>query len=218
MTDGEEYPFAIRPLTAAEGGGYLISFPDLPGCIAEGITVAEAIAAGAEARAHWIKMRLAAGREVPQPRSVTDRPKPSEAPWIKAYIERIGDASTQGEWNRCAADAVFKVMFGDPERRGETVTAMGDWRLPLGLRLSELIEVGFTPKPNRARHVLQEQDDARLLKSCLLRFPEMSFADASYGFVYWFEITEDTARKRVLRAEKLVPIELPRGRAFGRIR
>jgi antitoxin HicB len=28
-----EYPFTIRPLTADEGGGYLIEFPDVPLCI-----------------------------------------------------------------------------------------------------------------------------------------------------------------------------------------
>ena len=215
MTDAPEYPFTIRPMTAAEGGGYLIAFPDLSGCIASGRTVSDAIDAGAEARQSWIEQRTAAGREVPPPRSVTDRPKPRVAPWIKEFIERIGLASTQDEWNRCAADAVFKVMFGDPERRGETVTAMGDWRLPLGLRLSELIEVGFTPKPHRAPNVLQGQDDARLLASCLRRYPEMTLADASYGFGIWFEIKEDTARKRVSRAEEILSVTLPReARAF----
>ena len=241
MTDGVKYPFTVRPLTAAEGGGFSIAFPDLPGCIAEGPTIGEAISAGAEAREQWIASQVAAGRAVPQPRAVTDRPKPRVAPWIKEFIERIGLASTQDEWNRCAADAVFKVMFGDPERRGETVTAMGDWRLPLGLRLSELIEVGFTPKPHRAPNVLQGQDDARLLASCLRRYPEMTFADAAYGFFVWFDFADqiaadiataeargdmkevdaiheragDNARDRVERAEKILSVALPReARAF----
>ena len=122
MTAAAEYPFTMRPLTEAEGGGYRIAFPDLPGCFAFGATVAEAIDAGAEARQSWIEERTAAGRVVPQPRSVTDRPTIREAPWIKDYIERIGKASTRDEWNRCAADAVFKVLFGDPARPGEIVT------------------------------------------------------------------------------------------------
>ena len=37
------YAFTIRPLEADEGGGYLIEFPDLPGCMADGETVEEAI-------------------------------------------------------------------------------------------------------------------------------------------------------------------------------
>jgi antitoxin HicB len=38
-----EYAFTIRPLTAEEGGGYLIEYPDLLGCMSDGETVEEAI-------------------------------------------------------------------------------------------------------------------------------------------------------------------------------
>ena len=30
------YRFVVRPLTDEEGGGYLIEFPDLPGCMSAG--------------------------------------------------------------------------------------------------------------------------------------------------------------------------------------
>jgi len=36
----------VSPLSEEDGGGYLISFPDYPGCIADGETVEEAIAEG----------------------------------------------------------------------------------------------------------------------------------------------------------------------------
>ena len=42
-----EYRFTVRPMTAEEGGGYLIEFPDLPGCMSDGETIEEAIANGA---------------------------------------------------------------------------------------------------------------------------------------------------------------------------
>lgn len=32
MGEKMQYPFEIRPLSAEEGLGFLISFPDLPGC------------------------------------------------------------------------------------------------------------------------------------------------------------------------------------------
>jgi antitoxin HicB len=44
-----EYQFTIRPLTDDEGGGYLIEFRDLPGCISDGETIEEAIANGERA-------------------------------------------------------------------------------------------------------------------------------------------------------------------------
>ena len=62
-----EYRFAIRPLTVEEGGGCLIEFPDLPGCMSDGETVAEAIASGMEAKRDWIAAMVQAGRPVPPP-------------------------------------------------------------------------------------------------------------------------------------------------------
>ena len=38
----EDYHFEIRPLSQEEGGGYLITFPDLPGCMSDGDTPDEA--------------------------------------------------------------------------------------------------------------------------------------------------------------------------------
>jgi antitoxin HicB len=64
MTD---YPFTVRPLTQDEGGGYLIEFPDLPGCMSDGETVEEAIANGMDAKASWIAAMREAGRAIPMP-------------------------------------------------------------------------------------------------------------------------------------------------------
>ena len=54
-----EYPFVIRPLSKQEGGGYLIEYPDLPGCISDGATPEEAIANGRDA----VKSYLASCRK-----------------------------------------------------------------------------------------------------------------------------------------------------------
>ena len=59
-----EYRFTVRPMTADEGGGYLIEFPDLPGCMSDGETIEEAIANGAEAERDWIVAMRQAGRKV----------------------------------------------------------------------------------------------------------------------------------------------------------
>ena len=40
----DQYRFTIRALSAEDGGGYLVEYPDLPGCMSDGETVAEAIA------------------------------------------------------------------------------------------------------------------------------------------------------------------------------
>lgn len=57
-----ECRFTIRPLTAEEGGGYLIEFPDLPGCMSDGEAIEEALVNGAEAKRDWIAAMREAGR------------------------------------------------------------------------------------------------------------------------------------------------------------
>jgi antitoxin HicB len=49
------YPFEVRPLSENEGGGFLISFPDLPGCISDGETPEEAIKNGLDAAKSWLE-------------------------------------------------------------------------------------------------------------------------------------------------------------------
>jgi antitoxin HicB len=56
-TKFEDYPFDLRPLTKAEGGGWLITWPDLPGCMSDGETPEEAIKNGRDAFAAWVSVR-----------------------------------------------------------------------------------------------------------------------------------------------------------------
>jgi antitoxin HicB len=67
MSKVPDYPFEMRPLTADEGGGWLITCPDLPGCMSDGESPEAAIANGKEAVADWIQAVRAAGRDIPAP-------------------------------------------------------------------------------------------------------------------------------------------------------
>jgi len=64
-----EYPFEIRPLSAEEGGGFLISYPDFSDCISDGATVEEALANGKEALKATIATLKANALPVPAPNS-----------------------------------------------------------------------------------------------------------------------------------------------------
>lgn len=57
------YPFLIED----DGGNFLASNPDLPGCMAEAPTIDEAIAALDRARRLWIKTQIEDGLDVPEP-------------------------------------------------------------------------------------------------------------------------------------------------------
>ena len=61
------YPFILRQLTKEEGEGFLIEFPDLPGCMSDGDMLEETLKNGEDAVKCWLAAAKAAGREIPQP-------------------------------------------------------------------------------------------------------------------------------------------------------
>lgn len=62
-----EFIPAFRALSDEDGGGYLVEYPDLPGCMADGDTLEQALEAGREAVSAWIETAKAEGRAIPEP-------------------------------------------------------------------------------------------------------------------------------------------------------
>jgi predicted RNase H-like HicB family nuclease len=67
MSDKLEYPVLIEPLSPEDGGGFLATVPDLPGCASDGETAEEALANVRDAVAEWIDEARALGRPIPEP-------------------------------------------------------------------------------------------------------------------------------------------------------
>jgi len=63
----EAYSHIISQLPKEDGGGFLITFPDLPGCMSDGATEAETVANGKDAFKAWMSARKDAGKEIPEP-------------------------------------------------------------------------------------------------------------------------------------------------------
>lgn len=64
------YSVLIEPLTEADGGGYLATVPELPGCMSDGETPMEALENVADAIFCWMEAARQLGRTVPSPRRV----------------------------------------------------------------------------------------------------------------------------------------------------
>lgn len=62
-----EYPVVVSPLALEDGGGFLVTVPDLPGCISDGETPEEALANVMDTIAMWIEAANEDGRSVPPP-------------------------------------------------------------------------------------------------------------------------------------------------------
>lgn len=63
-----EYPIVIEALSPEDGGGFLATVPDLPGCMSDGETREEAARNVEDAIQCWIEEAIETGRQVPEPR------------------------------------------------------------------------------------------------------------------------------------------------------
>jgi antitoxin HicB len=68
----------IRRLTEDEGGGFLIEFPDLPGCLSDGETPEAAIASGRDAVLCYLRSCREFGDPIPEPGSSVPLVVPTE--------------------------------------------------------------------------------------------------------------------------------------------
>lgn len=64
--DTPTYPFELRRLSEEDGGGWLITFPDLPGCMSDGESMEEAVRNGADAEQAWLKATKKWGGKIPR--------------------------------------------------------------------------------------------------------------------------------------------------------
>ncbi len=61
------YAIVIEPLSAEDGGGFIATVPDLPGCMSDGETPQEALANVDDAIRTWIEAAQDLGHKVPAP-------------------------------------------------------------------------------------------------------------------------------------------------------
>ena len=62
------YAVIIRPLSKEEGGGYLVEFPDLPGCYGDGASPEEALKNAEDALVSWVSTAKEFGDPIPPPK------------------------------------------------------------------------------------------------------------------------------------------------------
>jgi antitoxin HicB len=69
--DFEGYTIQMWPLAKDEGGGWLITFPDLPGCMSDGESIEEAIRNGQDALGCYLAVTKKYGDALPKPGSAS---------------------------------------------------------------------------------------------------------------------------------------------------
>jgi antitoxin HicB len=85
----ESYAHVVRPLTKDEGDGFIITFPDLPGCMSDGETIEEAIESGRDAFLGWVAVQADLKREIPKPQWRPEEDKTIPATASGKFIQRV---------------------------------------------------------------------------------------------------------------------------------
>ena len=65
-------PYKMESVEDKEEGGFVVSFPDLPGCITCGETVESAVANAMDAKKAWLEAALEEGIAILEPDSIDD--------------------------------------------------------------------------------------------------------------------------------------------------
>ena len=63
-----DYPALIEALSDEDGGGFLATVPDLPGCMSDGDTREAAARNIEDAIVSWLEEARAIGRDIPEPK------------------------------------------------------------------------------------------------------------------------------------------------------
>lgn len=63
-------PYRMEIVEDKEEGGFVVSFPELPGCITCGETIEQAITNAADAKAAWFESALKEGIEICEPNTL----------------------------------------------------------------------------------------------------------------------------------------------------
>ncbi len=70
LNDYMELPYRMEIVEDKDEGGFVVSYPDLPGCITCGETIEAAISNAADAKKAWIEAALESGIEIHEPESL----------------------------------------------------------------------------------------------------------------------------------------------------
>ena len=91
----EDYAIRIEPLPSEEGGGFLVTVPDLPGCMADGETIEQAIAEAQDAFEAWAMAERQDKGDLPTPKAYSGQ-----------FVQRIPKSLHQRLATRAAAEGV----------------------------------------------------------------------------------------------------------------
>jgi antitoxin HicB len=116
--DLDAYPFVVRRLPEEEGGGYLVEYPDVSNCIADGKTPEEAIRHGRVALEACLATLAEFGKRIPQPGSTTSSGQWRQRVPKSLHARLVERAQREGVSLNMLVTALIAEGMGGKESRG----------------------------------------------------------------------------------------------------
>lgn len=120
------YPFTVRKMTTDEGEGFLVEYPDVLGCIADGPTPEAAIVNGREALQGCLDLLQEMGRPLPKPSSF---------------------AGSSGQWRQRVPKSLHARLTARAEQEGVSLNALVTAMISEGLGRQSTHR---TPEPGKS--------------------------------------------------------------------
>jgi antitoxin HicB len=117
------YPFIIRHLSENDGGGFLIEFPDLSGCISDGETIEETINNGVDAVQAWLAVAKEINKVIPKPGTFENQ----SGKWVQRvprsiHLRLVEKAKAEGVSLNSLVTAIIAEALGN----NKLTNAVGD--------------------------------------------------------------------------------------------
>ena len=143
MMSNYNYPAIIQPIAREDGGGYLVSFPDLPGCIADGKTPEEAFHEAEDALESWLATAKEFGDPIPTPtKTITDY---------------------SGQWRMRAPKSLHACLANRAKEEGVSLNTLAITLLAQGLGIKE--SYNLQKKKNKDNQPIHSKVINKSLKS-----------------------------------------------------
>lgn len=113
-----DYPIVLEPLSDDDGGGWLATVPDLPGCMSDGETREEAARNVQGAIVSWVEAAEELGRQVPVPGSARGEWRQRVPKTLHEKLKRLAEA--EGVSLNALVTSVLAERVGRARRGTET--------------------------------------------------------------------------------------------------
>ena len=149
----DQYPFAVRPLSEDDGGGYLIEYPDIPGCKSDGETPEEAVINGKDALRCVLLTMMEFGDPIPEPGSSVSVSLPSD---LRNRLNDVAEGTMFGRSNwEPSSSRRHSTGRSRPLERGRRARHPRETR-PIAVRICE-----FADRYHISLRTLQEWEQGR---------------------------------------------------------